>query len=543
MTRDTKVGLVLVGSFVLLVGVVVATRMFRGESPSDATVAVAPAGRDDGELQEEKGPPPRPKKKEGEKAPGLLPVSALNVPSASAPTPKGPAASVPSVPPPPPPPPTREKPPAVSLPPDSPTPPKLDPSEQQRTLEALARAAVDPPAAIPGKPFDLPPAPPPSTAVEPKVEAPAPPPASVPPTPSAVAPAPTAPKEKSGFDFPPLPAGPGATPPPAAPVSPPGTVNLPPPIAPPPKGPAPISPPKIDVPAPSPGSPPAVPGPVAPAPATVVPAPAGPPSTAGPSSPLPPIPAPPNFGPADPEPMPPPTVVVPRKETTPTPAPVIPAPPVMAPPAGNPPAGNPLPPPAPPIGVPPLGAPPQTNLPPVRSVDIEPYQVRPGDDSFQGVSRRVYGSDRYARALQRFNQEHPLAEEGIRRGAAALQSGQRIFLPPREILESKYATLLDGASAAPPRAPTSPPMTATPVATPPVSLGTPPRAVPSTPTSDEVKSYRVGGNGQYIIEIAQQTLGDGRRWAEIYRLNPTIRPEQVIPPGTELKIPASVRRP
>jgi hypothetical protein len=44
-----------------------------------------------------------------------------------------------------------------------------------------------------------------------------------------------------------------------------------------------------------------------------------------------------------------------------------------------------------------------------------------------------------------------------------------------------------------------------------------------------------------LFEIARQTLGDGHRWSEIYRLNPEIRPELAIPGGTQLRLPADAR--
>jgi hypothetical protein len=51
----------------------------------------------------------------------------------------------------------------------------------------------------------------------------------------------------------------------------------------------------------------------------------------------------------------------------------------------------------------------------------------------------------------------------------------------------------------------------------------------------------VRGNGEMLFEIARQLLGDGRRWSEIYRLNPNIRPELAIPGGTQLLLPADAR--
>jgi hypothetical protein len=63
----------------------------------------------------------------------------------------------------------------------------------------------------------------------------------------------------------------------------------------------------------------------------------------------------------------------------------------------------------------------------------------------------------------------------------------------------------------------------------------------STPqTTDATRSYRVPGQGQMILEIAQQALRDANRWPEIYRLNPSHPPQFPIPGGTEIRLPASV---
>ena len=38
-------------------------------------------------------------------------------------------------------------------------------------------------------------------------------------------------------------------------------------------------------------------------------------------------------------------------------------------------------------------------------------------------------------------------------------------------------------------------------------------------------------------------LGNERRWQDIYDLNPHLRPDQVLPAGTELRVPADARDP
>jgi hypothetical protein len=79
-------------------------------------------------------------------------------------------------------------------------------------------------------------------------------------------------------------------------------------------------------------------------------------------------------------------------------------------------------------------------------------------------------------------------------------------------------------------------------AAPAASLSTPaPIPMPRPATSDPTKLYRVPAQGQFLFEIAIRTMGDGNRWTEIYRLNPNINPQQPIPGGTELRLPATAR--
>ena len=48
---------------------------------------------------------------------------------------------------------------------------------------------------------------------------------------------------------------------------------------------------------------------------------------------------------------------------------------------------------------------------------------------------------------------------------------------------------------------------------------------------------------RWVFDIARQTLGDGQRWVEILRLNPSLQTEQPIPTGTTLRLPATAKLP
>jgi nucleoid-associated protein YgaU len=221
------------------------------------------------------------------------------------------------------------------------------------------------------------------------------------------------------------------------------------------------------------------------------------------------------------------------------PRPMIPAPPnnpplnnppVNTPPVNNPPVNNPLLGnlPAPPVidaktTVPPIPAP---NSPQVRDVETINYTIK-GGETLEAISKARYGSEKYAKAILAYNRD--LAPMG-KLLTATLQPGQSVLLPSADFLEDRYAAAI----------------TAGPVA--PISINAPVPAVPPIPmpganTAAAGKTYRVPAQGQFLFEIAIRTLGEGNRWSEIYRLNPNINPQQPIPGGTELRLPANAKLP
>src|SRR5262249_21778227 len=56
------------------------------------------------------------------------------------------------------------------------------------------------------------------------------------------------------------------------------------------------------------------------------------------------------------------------------------------------------------------------------------------------------------------------------------------------------------------------------------------------------KVYRVQpAGGEQLGAIAQRTLGNGGRWTDIYRLNPTLNPRAPVPAGALLTMPPDAR--
>ena len=220
------------------------------------------------------------------------------------------------------------------------------------------------------------------------------------------------------------------------------------------------------------------------------------------------------------------------------------------------------------LTVPPVGAPPAANSAPIKvpvapaaaasggakvqSYDTETHTCKPGENSFADLSKTLYGSEKYAPALLQFNRENPLVGDSFRDSSPRLKPGQQVVVPPVWVLEEpRYATPPPASRAsaeparppapvAPPRAPAAPPSVPA-VAAPAPNPAPANNPAPKTAAAAGPRVYMVRGNGEMLYEIARQTLGDGKRWSEIYRLNPDIRPELAIPGGTQLRLPADAR--
>jgi hypothetical protein len=179
----------------------------------------------------------------------------------------------------------------------------------------------------------------------------------------------------------------------------------------------------------------------------------------------------------------------------------------------------------------------KTSMPPipapsnvqVRDSETIKYPVK-GGETLEAISKARYGSEKYAKAILAYNRD--FAPMGTLL-TATLQPGQNILLPSADFLEDRYAAAIGAASVAPISI------------NPPIPAPAPPIPMPGAGAKTEAaaKTYRVPAAGQFIFDIAIRTLGDGNRWSEIYRLNPNINPQQPIPGGSELRLPANAKLP
>jgi hypothetical protein len=167
----------------------------------------------------------------------------------------------------------------------------------------------------------------------------------------------------------------------------------------------------------------------------------------------------------------------------------------------------------------------------VESYDEETYICRP-NETFRSISQSYFQSDRYDRALQLFNRNHPLANDVMKSATPVLQAGQPVYIPPSRILDKYYSASISDS-----QPPTAQPAFNAPLAVSPQVSDSASAAV----RIDTPRTYRVAAGGEMIRDIARRTLGDPERWTEIYRLNLSVDPKEAVAAGTELQLPAGAR--
>jgi hypothetical protein len=169
--------------------------------------------------------------------------------------------------------------------------------------------------------------------------------------------------------------------------------------------------------------------------------------------------------------------------------------------------------------------------PQVESYDEEVYRTRAGD-TFAKISQSHFNTDKYDKALERFNVEHPQASDALRQDPSRLEANQLIFIPPAYILEKRYgASLIPGYK---PQAESS-------ASVAPRTANAAPRTDGNWNTAQGFKLYQVKPDGESMWDIARSTLNNPSRWNEIAKLNPSLRPEYRIPGKTQIKLPADAR--
>jgi hypothetical protein len=158
---------------------------------------------------------------------------------------------------------------------------------------------------------------------------------------------------------------------------------------------------------------------------------------------------------------------------------------------------------------------------PKTSFDVDVYEPKAGD-SYETISQEFYNDKRFAAALKAFNRNQ------------SLQGGRMVEVPPIHILKRQFSAQ----AGATPAGGTTP------------SAGVPDWS-PAGGKSDPTPIRAAGGRTTFVVPpggmsmraVARLTLGSDQRWPDVYALNPQFRSDEVLPAGTELKLPADARLP
>ena len=155
------------------------------------------------------------------------------------------------------------------------------------------------------------------------------------------------------------------------------------------------------------------------------------------------------------------------------------------------------------------------------------YEVQPGDN-YWSISRKTYGTARYFRALELFNQRRiPDARK--------MRPGMKVMTPKSETLESAFPKLFPKTLASA-RQTTRESVTTT--------RRQPRPAQPAGFFRDQrgQPMYRIGRNDT-LSEISQRHLGRATRWIQIFNLNrDVLKDPNALKLGAELRLPADASR-
>ncbi|MCZ2344447.1 MAG: hypothetical protein LC104_22025 [Bacteroidales bacterium] len=161
--------------------------------------------------------------------------------------------------------------------------------------------------------------------------------------------------------------------------------------------------------------------------------------------------------------------------------------------------------------------------PPRTDYDVDLHTPRAGE-SFEAISRQHYGDAKYSEALRAFN------------AGRTPGTGAPIQVPPIYVLRKHFPQLLDAKRPAPsvyPNAPTSAPRSLS------LEPGNRTSDVQWAPASrgSQPGTYSVPRAGMRLWDIAEELYGDRRDWQRVWRANPQLDPNSVLPTGTQIRVP------
>jgi len=250
-----------------------------------------------------------------------------------------------------------------------------------------------------------------------------------------------------------------------------------------------------------------------------LPPPPGPPPLPGPSATEPP-PFPPT---AKIEPPPPSIVAPPAPMPVPIPPEGVNPAPMQSnvgviPPEPPAPVGPPPPAPAPVRPAPTVGG----SAPLVDSWDEQTYVCKPGDN-YASICVAIYKTDKYARALEAYNRNHPRAGDAMR-ATGAIVPGDKVYVPESNVLEKRHGDMI----ARPKPAAVGP------------GSGTVQAGFQTTAAPPPGGTYKVtAAGGEFLAQIAVRLWNDQERWRDLAQLNSGIDPLVPVKAGTVLNLPAA----
>ncbi|MGL6076564.1 MAG: hypothetical protein ACRC8S_20615 [Fimbriiglobus sp.] len=140
------------------------------------------------------------------------------------------------------------------------------------------------------------------------------------------------------------------------------------------------------------------------------------------------------------------------------------------------------------------------------SFDVDVYQAQP-NESYDSISRRHYGNEVYARALQEFN------------GNRVLRPGDYVELPPLAEMRRRTGRVVNGT-------PTSNPTPAW-------------NATPGTPAPSKGRQYRIPRDGMTLFDVADAVYNDRTQYRAIRAANPDRDPNAMLKTGDTINLPAA----
>jgi hypothetical protein len=167
---------------------------------------------------------------------------------------------------------------------------------------------------------------------------------------------------------------------------------------------------------------------------------------------------------------------------------------------------------------------------PSTTYDVDIYQPK-NTDSWASISQDFYNDARYAAGLEAYNQ----------RKGKVLHKTESVDIPPLHVVkkyQSGQVQVPRGTSNSTPAPTYSPAPTVNPV-----NWNT---STPTSPVNASTlpKVYTVPRGGMRLTEMAKVLLGSEQQWREIWNLNEQFSsPSDIIPAGTNVKVPASARIP